>query len=112
MDTEDQVEERRIRMVSLLTDAMNAIANDRMQDYGSPAVNYARVSSLWSQYQRMRSEDSTGIDPVDAVTMMILVKIARLVESPGHRDSWMDIAGYAAVGWSVVSEYENIKGDE
>lgn len=28
---------------------------------------------------------------------MICVKIARLIQSPDHLDSWVDIAGYARV---------------
>jgi hypothetical protein len=30
--------------------------------------------------------------------MLALLKIARLKNSPNHRDSWVDIAGYAACG--------------
>jgi len=44
--------------------------------------------------------------------LMILTKIARLVESPDHYDSWKDIAGYAAVGWAVSSAPEGEKKDE
>jgi hypothetical protein len=29
--------------------------------------------------------------------MMMLVKVARLMHSPGHQDSHIDIAGYASV---------------
>ena len=98
-------ETRRLRMTSLLCDAMNAVANDRMDDYGTPAVNYTRVSALWNQYLALRPRNGRNdIDGADAVIMMILVKIARLIESPDHRDTWLDIAGYAAVGWSVVED--------
>jgi hypothetical protein len=36
--------------------------------------------------------------------MQILVKVARLIESPAHKDSWLDIAGYAASGWEITSQ--------
>jgi hypothetical protein len=34
--------------------------------------------------------------------MMALLKVARLAHSPSHRDSWLDIAGYAACGHHVT----------
>jgi hypothetical protein len=33
--------------------------------------------------------------------MMIGVKLARLANKMGHEDTWMDIAGYAALGWEM-----------
>jgi uncharacterized protein DUF6378 len=30
------------------------------------------------------------------------MKIARLTAAPGHRDSWIDLAGYAACGAAVA----------
>jgi len=29
---------------------------------------------------------------------MIAVKLSRLIETPDHEDSWIDICGYAALG--------------
>jgi hypothetical protein len=37
--------------------------------------------------------------------MMLLLKIARLMHSPGHQDSHIDIAGYA----SILEEVSNGK---
>ena len=39
-----------------------------------------------------------NLDEVDVASMMIDVKQARLENDPTHRDSWVDIAGYAAGG--------------
>jgi hypothetical protein len=41
-------------------------------------------------------EDGDAITPYDVATMMLMVKLARLMQSPGHQDSHIDIAGYAA----------------
>jgi hypothetical protein len=30
--------------------------------------------------------------------MMVMLKIARIKAKPDHEDSWVDIAGYAAIG--------------
>jgi len=49
----------------------------------------------------------SGIDatvtPVDVAIMSALIKVARLIESPGHRDSWLDLAGYAACGYQCAA---------
>ena len=37
---------------------------------------------------------------------MIGVKLARLAESIGHDDSWIDIIGYAALGGEIINEKE------
>jgi len=33
--------------------------------------------------------------------MMVLLKMARLMQTPDHRDSYVDMAGYAATGARV-----------
>jgi hypothetical protein len=37
------------------------------------------------------------VTPNQVYLCLIAVKMSRLVESPRHRDSWLDIAGYAAL---------------
>jgi len=101
------------RMTTLLSDAMNAVAGDRMEDYGAPSENYKRIAGLWNSYFHCDFPDKgRDLNEIDAVVLMILTKIARLVESPDHYDSWKDIAGYAAVGWAVSSAPEGEKKDE
>jgi len=33
---------------------------------------------------------------------MAAIKLARLVETPDHQDSWIDLAGYAAIGSECI----------
>ena len=35
--------------------------------------------------------------------MYVMVKIARLVKTPSHIDSWTDLAGYAGLGGEIGS---------
>jgi len=46
-----------------------------------------------------------AVEPRDVANMMILLKVARNnhahPDDPGHRDNWVDIAGYAACGAEV-----------
>jgi hypothetical protein len=34
--------------------------------------------------------------------MQALIKVARIRETRNHWDSWVDLAGYAASGWSAA----------
>lgn len=101
----------RERMRALLLDATDAVTGGRMEDYGTPSENYQRIAGLWSRYLYPDKDSNfilfengnrMDIGDVDTVIMMILAKIARLMESPDHYDTWKDIAGYAAVGYAVV----------
>jgi len=56
------------------------------------STNFKRIADLWSAHL------ATKISTVDVAILLTLVKVARLKNSPDHRDSWVDIAGYAACG--------------
>jgi hypothetical protein len=86
----------------LLAEAAKATEGPRGRDYGPPAVNLGeRTADLWDAYLRHRDSE---VDGRDVCIMQILVKVARLIESPAHKDSWLDIAGYAASGWEITSQ--------
>ena len=80
--------------------ASQAVA-ERGENYGKPSENFERIASLWSSYtdHQFKIED-VGI-------MMMLVKIARLMEAPHHTDSWVDIAGYAAVTAEAIADSQD-----
>jgi hypothetical protein len=85
---------------SILAEAERVIYGDREKTYGSPGKNLTNIAQLWEMYLRGRGlldESSSGVFHYDVANMMILLKIARLANNPGHRDSLVDIAGYAAL---------------
>ena len=43
------------------------------------------------------ASEGNEIHPYDVAMMMMLVKVARLMHSPGHQDSHIDLAGYASI---------------
>lgn len=78
---------------------------DRGLNYGKPEDNFANIASLWTAYLQNRTrEDKVLIHfyPTDVALMMALMKVARLQHSPGHLDSWVDLAGYAACGGEIA----------
>lgn len=74
----------------MLLDAARVIA-ERGRVYGDAASNMETTASLWSLV--------LGVDvtPSQVALCMIQTKIARLLQTPDHADSVVDIAGYAAV---------------
>ena len=84
----------------LLREALRIVTGARRASYGKPEDNFATFAGLWNTFCRRRGLDFTdpeqGFTAGDTAVMMILLKCARLGESPGHVDSVVDIAGYAA----------------
>lgn len=76
---------------SCLERALALVRGDRGRDYGRPRDDYGRTAALWSAYL------GVPVTAEQAAVCMILVKVSRLAHSPGHADSIIDIAGYAAV---------------
>ncbi len=63
---------------------------------GDPESTLGRVAEYWSIYLER------DLLAEDVALMMSLMKIARLGDNFGHEDSWVDLAGYAAVGAEVA----------
>lgn len=84
----------------LLSKAIEVTEGARQQHYGSPEDNFKNIADLWQLYlsQRFENADEPEIKTTDVAIMMLLMKVARLVNDPHHDDSWLDIAGYAACG--------------
>ena len=80
----------------LLADAMEITSNDRNKAYGNPEDNFANIAAYWAPYFQQRFNVPLDITPQDVAHLMILMKMARLATNPGHRDSVVDVAGYAA----------------
>ena len=72
-----------------------AAIQDREGTYGSPVENYDRVAEFINAI--LRDKLKADVSPADAVMIMCGVKMARLINSPDHKDSQVDLAGYAAI---------------
>jgi hypothetical protein len=68
--------------------------------YGDPSKNLHVIANLWEMYLYRRGlmgDDSNNLRPDDVAQMMVLLKLAKLINQPGHRDSLIDICGYAGL---------------
>jgi hypothetical protein len=87
----------RQEVIELVT---QAVMSDRNQDYAPPEQNFQRIADLWNVYLEGRSE----VTPYDTSIMMVLVKVARMMQSPHLVDHLVDVAGYAACAADVLPD--------
>lgn len=76
----------------VLSTADELINGQRAKDYGDAAENFQRIADLW--------QPILGVQPTPAQVALCLtqLKVARIITSPAHTDSWVDAAGYIALG--------------
>lgn len=88
----------------LLAKADAAVNGDRNHDYGDPTRDFERQAIMIQAYLEgvVETRGELRIEPHDVAAIMTLVKVCRLVTSPGKQDHWVDIAGYAACGWDCA----------
>ncbi|MCB1498769.1 MAG: hypothetical protein KDK07_03100 [Bauldia sp.] len=67
------------------------VLSQRRATYGDPAASMAMVAARWSVTLGHR------VTPAEVMLCMIDLKLARLAHDPTHRDSIVDIIGYAAL---------------
>lgn len=94
---------------SILSEADHLVNGDRNVSYGDPTADFSRTAELWGTYLRGVAARQDVIGPADVAVMMILLKISRLAWSPDKRDSWVDIAGYAACGADCAEQQWGLK---
>lgn len=82
----------------ILSTAGDLIDGDRDRIYGSARDNFTVIAKLWEPIVKV------SISPAQVAMMMNQVKIARLLNTPDHPDSWVDAAGYIALGGEIATE--------
>ena len=63
----------------------------------------SEIAKYWSTYLGM------ALDENDVCALMCLLKIARIGSNNLHRDSWVDLIGYATLGTKEVDKYASNK---
>tara|TARA_R110000823_G_scaffold207592_1_gene338143 strand:+ start:1106 stop:1366 length:261 start_codon:yes stop_codon:yes gene_type:complete len=75
----------------ILDEAKRLTLNEREAIYGTPLVNHQRIAKFWSIYLEHE------VTPQDVALMMALVKVARLIQTPDHLDSVIDLCSYGSI---------------
>ena len=68
------------------------INGPRAKDYGDAYENHKRIARMWSVILEKE------VTVAQVYQCMVAVKLCRLIETPDHADSWLDICGYGALG--------------
>ena len=98
----------------ILERASACVCDEREQDYGTPGDNFTTIGLLWSVYLRaahpelQAAIEANGITPKDVGVMMALLKVARIATG-SSKDSYIDLAGYAALAGEVDGDCAGIK---
>lgn len=82
---------------TILQTAANIVDGDREQTYGTPDKNLRTIAAFWTTLLHSRGTlpGHTSITVDDVCMMMMLLKVARLAHDPHHKDSLVDVCGYA-----------------
>lgn len=83
--------------ISILQESHQVIYGDRENTYGDPGKNLRTIAAYWTTHLKAAKSIEADLTEADVAGMMILLKQARLANSPNHRDSLVDIAGYAGL---------------
>lgn len=81
---------------NILKQAEVYITKDRAATHGGAEDSFGAIAAMWSAYL------GREVKGHDVCAMMALLKIARIKGNPKHLDSWIDVAGYSAIGGSLV----------
>lgn len=73
----------------------STICGQRQEDYGDAKKNFSDIAKIWSV---ILDKDVTE---EQVCSCMIGVKLARLMKTPGHYDTLIDIGGYAGVAYAI-----------
>lgn len=81
----------------MLSKAAELVAKERQDEYGPVGENLARIAAMWGAYLGVR------LAPHDVAALMVLLKVSRIAYAP-KTDSWVDVAGYAAIGEELSAD--------
>ncbi|WNO25814.1 hypothetical protein SEA_GOIB_72 [Gordonia phage Goib] len=82
----------------ILAKADELVNGDRNKNYGDAKTNHQRIADMWSVIL------AKPVEAHEVAACMVALKLARLIETPDHLDSWVDMAGYAAIGGEIATE--------
>ena len=82
-------------------DKMNYITKEKRDEVLDKTFTFPNgIVQAYQEYRNVNELLYQGhdVDPEQVALCMAGIKIARLIQTPTHADSWLDLAGYAAVG--------------
>jgi hypothetical protein len=87
--------------IEVLSRAAELVSGDRELQYGDSTQNLKTLAELW------RSLIGIDLESAQVALMLAALKLMRLAHDHTHTDSWVDLAGYAAIGAEACEGIEN-----
>jgi len=81
---------------TVLEEAQRLVHGQRGSDYGPPSVNHGCTADLFASFVARRYGITLALDATDVCVFNLCQKLSRLAQTPLHRDTVVDICGYAA----------------
>jgi hypothetical protein len=75
--------------------AADLMDGERAKDYGDAFEMHRRIAAGWTEILGVE------VKPHEAALCMAWLKIARLVETPGHEDSYVDLVAYGSLAGEI-----------
>lgn len=82
----------------LLDAAAELISGDRAAQYGDAHDTHRRIGIMWGAILGL----NMPVPPAEVALCMDAVKSIRAAKNPQYADSWIDKAGYAALGGEMT----------
>jgi hypothetical protein len=77
-------------------DEAKEIIGERGQNYGGIEDNFTNISLI------MARSTNRMLSPYDIAMLMVAVKLSRISQSPGKRDSYLDAINYLAFACELI----------
>jgi len=90
---------------TILAEADSIVNGQRREDYGGPFESFSDIAKGWSMVL------GTTVTPEQVGLCMIQLKVARAKNGGFHRDSFVDIAGYAQC-MEFIHDHRASRGEE
>lgn len=84
----------------ILDEAKRIVTQDRNRQYGPPEDLFAAIGMIWLGLDLARGDRARNA--VDVGLYLAALKLARASANPGHRDSFVDGAGYLACAGEIA----------
>lgn len=85
----------------ILNSASDLINGQRAKDYGDAYEMHRRIGAGWSEIL------GVNVTPAQVALCMAWLKISRLIETPDHWDSFVDLVAYGALAGEIESRSKN-----
>ena len=88
------------RRQDILNRVEQCVCHNRQTAYGDAEDNFIDIAAIASVV--LRDKLTEPLTACDVAIISACIKLARIRNSPGHLDNWIDLAGYAVCGGGIV----------